>query len=134
MDAMREAVNSPDYHVPIDGFSHVIRGRPGATPLFLSGLTARTSDGTIVAEGDVAGQLAQILDNMKAILAEAGATLDDVVSIRTYILDIARWDDLEPVMRRFWGDVWPASTLVEVRRLFDPRHLIEMESVALVYP
>ena len=85
-----------------------------------------------MAEGDVAGQLTQILDNMTVILAEAGATLDDVVSIRTYILDIARWDDLEPVMRRFWGDVWPASTLVEVRRLFDPRHLIEMESVALV--
>ena len=131
---MREAINSPDYHVPIDGFSHAIRGRPGATPLFLSGLTARTVDGTIVAEGDVAGQLTQILENMQAILSQAGASLDDVVSIRTYILDIEKWDDLEPVMRRFWGDVWPASTLVEVRRLFDPRHLVEMESVALVYP
>jgi enamine deaminase RidA (YjgF/YER057c/UK114 family) len=42
--------------------------------------------------------------------------------------------EIEPVLRRFWGDVWPASTLVEVTRLFDPRHLIEMECVALIGP
>jgi enamine deaminase RidA (YjgF/YER057c/UK114 family) len=131
---VRDAVNSPDYHVPIDGFSQLIRGRPGATPLYLSGLTARLSDGTIVAEGDVAGQLVQILENMDTILAAAGATLDDVVSIRTFMLDITRWVEIEPILRRFWGDVWPASTLVEVTRLFDPRHLIEMECVALIGP
>jgi enamine deaminase RidA (YjgF/YER057c/UK114 family) len=131
---VREAINSPDYHVPIDGFSHVIRGRTGGVPLFVSGLTARTSDGTIVAEGDAAGQLNQILTNLREILSVAGATLDDVVSIRTYVLDITAWSDLEPVMRQFWGDIWPASTLVEVRRLFDTRHLIEVESVALIDP
>jgi enamine deaminase RidA (YjgF/YER057c/UK114 family) len=131
---VRDAINSPDYHVPIHGFSQVVRGRPGSTPLFVSGLTARLADGTIVAEGDVAGQLAQILENLRRILAEAGATLDDVVSIRTYVIDIRTWDSIEPVLRRFWGDVWPSSTLVEVQRLFDPRHLIEVESIALTGP
>lgn len=131
---MRDAINSPDYHVPIEGFSQIIRGRRGATPLYLSGLTARLADGTIVSEGDVSGQLSQILVNLRTILGAAGATLDDVVAIRTYVLDIDQWADIEPVMRRFWGDVWPASTLVEVQRLFDRRHLIEVESVALVGP
>jgi len=128
----RDAVNSPHYDVPIEGFSHVIVGRPGETTLYVSGLTSRNEEGTIVGVGDMSAQARQVLENMKNILASAGATLDDVVQIRTYVTDITPWDAIDAVWRGYWGDVWPASTLVQVSRLFDERQMIEMEAIARI--
>jgi len=128
----RRAVNSPGYHVPIRGFSQVVLAPDGKRLAFVSGLTARTADGTIVHVGDVGGQTRQVLENLRAVLSAAGATLDDVVQIRTYVRDVSHWSRIQEVWERFWGDVWPASTLVEVRRLYDERQLIEMEAVAAV--
>jgi enamine deaminase RidA (YjgF/YER057c/UK114 family) len=128
---MRSAINSPDYHVPIDGFSQVVSVPTGGTTLYLSGITGREADGTIVALGDPAGQMRQIFDSLERILAEAGATLDDVVAIRTYVRDIGYWPQLEPIWRERWGETWPASTLVEISRLFDDRQLIELEATAV---
>ena len=128
----RDAINSPDYQVPIDAFSQIIVGRPGETTLYVSGLTSRTADGTIVGEGDMAIQARQVLENMTNILGAAGATLDDVVQIRTYVTDITQWDAIERVWRGHWGDVWPASTLVQINRLFDELQMIEMEAIARI--
>lgn len=128
----RKAINSPDYSVPIDGFSQIIVGGPSGQTLYVSGLTSRDADGTIVGVGDMAAQARQILVNMMNILQAAGATLDDVVQIRTYVTDITLWDAIDSVWRGYWGDVWPASTLVQIDRLFDPRMMIEMEAVARV--
>ncbi len=129
---MRKAINSSDYHVPIDGFSQVIVAESSARTLYVSGLTSRTADGTIVGIGDMAAQARQVLDNMSLILAASDATLNDVVQIRTYVTDISRWAEIEPVWRERWGDVWPASTLVQIERLFDRRQMIEMEAVARI--
>lgn len=128
----RKAINSSRYHVPIPGFSEVIAVPAKGSFLFVSGLTARAADGTIVGAGDIALQTRQVLENMKAIIGEAGASMDDVVQIRTYVLDIDTWPVMEPIWRSYWGEVWPASTLVQIVRLFDERQLIEMEAVAHV--
>lgn len=128
----RRSINSPAYHVPIDGFSHMIAAPARGTFLFVSGLTARTATGEIVHVGDYAGQTRQVLDNMQAILATAGASLDDVVQIRTFLRDISHWPEVEAVWHPYWGKTFPASTAVEISRLFDERQLIEMEAVALV--
>lgn len=130
----RNAINSPAYHVPIAGFSQIIVGRPGESTLYVSGLTSRTADGTIVGVGDMASQARQVLENMKNILQAAGATLDDVVQIRTYVTDITEWEAIESVWRGYWGEVWPASTLVQIDRLFDERQMIEMEAIARIEP
>lgn len=126
----RSAINSAEYAVPIDGFSQIIGQPAEGRLLFLSGLTARTADGTIVSIGDIAGQCRQVLTNMAQVLSAAGGGLDDVLQIRTYVTDISTWSLLEPVWREAWGEVWPASTLVEISRLFDERQLIEMEAIA----
>ena len=128
----RRAINSPDYNVPIEGFSQIIVGKPGFTPLFVSGLTSRTENGTIVGVGNFEAQARQVCENLKNVLEAAGATLEDVVQIRTYVRDITQWDVLESVWRGYFGDVWPASTLVQISRLYDERQLIEMEAIALV--
>ncbi len=131
---MRKALNSPDYHVPIDGFSQIIVGETTGRNLYVSGLTSRTSDGTIVGVGSMAAQARQVMENMKVVLAAAGATLDHVVQIRTYVTDISSWDDIEKVWRGYWGEAWPASTLVQIDRLFDPTQMIEMEAIARIEP
>jgi 2-iminobutanoate/2-iminopropanoate deaminase len=128
----RTAINSSRYSVPISGFSDMIAVPADGSFLFVSGLTSRAEDGTIVGEGDIAAQTRQVLANMKTILAEAGATMDDVVQIRTYVLDIGGWGVMEPIWHSYWRDVWPSSTLVQIARLFDERQLIEMEAVAHV--
>ncbi len=128
----RKAINSPEYHVPIDGFAQIITSEPGTATLYVSGLTSRTADGTIVGIDDMAAQARQVLVNMTHVLEAAGAALDDVVQIRTYVTDITQWDVIEPVWREYWGEVWPASTLVQIDRLFDPRQMIEMEAIARV--
>lgn len=127
----RRALNTPRYRVPIPGFSHVIQAPARGDLLFVSGLTSRAPDGAIVHVGDLGGQTRRVLENMRAVLAAAGATLDDVVQIRTFVRDVRRWPEIETVWAEYWGPVWPASTLVEIRRLYDPRQLIEMEAIAL---
>jgi 2-iminobutanoate/2-iminopropanoate deaminase len=100
--------------------------------LYLSGLTARDGRGEIVGVGDAAAQARQILESMKRILAEAGATLGDVVKITTYMRDVSEWPQVQALFQEYWGDPWPASTLVEISRLFDERQLVEIEAIAHV--
>jgi 2-iminobutanoate/2-iminopropanoate deaminase len=128
----RRSINSDDYDVPIDGFSQIVVAPPGGTLLYLSGLTARDSRGEIVGVGDTGAQTRQILESMRSILAAAGATLDDVVKIQTFVRDIGDWPQIEAVWRDYWSDPWPASTLVEISRLFDERQLIEIDAIARV--
>jgi enamine deaminase RidA (YjgF/YER057c/UK114 family) len=127
----RRAINSPDYRVPIAGFSQVVEAPASGRLLFVSGLTSRDERGEIVAVGDVSGQARQVLERMKGVLRAAGADLDDVVQIRTYVCDMTHWPAIESVWREFWSEPWPASTCVEVSRLHDPRQLIEMDAVAV---
>jgi 2-iminobutanoate/2-iminopropanoate deaminase len=128
----RAAVNSARYMVPVDGFSHAVAASSVTGLLFVSGLTSRASDGSIVSVGDVGGQMRQILRQLAAILGERSLTLDDVVQIRTFATDIESWSAIEEAFREAWGTVWPASTFVEVARLYDRRQLVEMEAVAVL--
>ena len=128
----RRAINSADYRVPIQGFSQVIEAAASGRLLFVSGLTSRDADGAIVSVGDIEGQARQVLRRMAGVLKAADATLDDVVQIRTYVLDMEDWPVIEVVWREVWSEPWPASTCVEVSRLHDTRQLIEMDAVAVV--
>jgi 2-iminobutanoate/2-iminopropanoate deaminase len=128
----RKPINSDAYSVPIAGFSQLVVAPPDGSLLFLSGLTSRDAEGRIVGEGDVAAQTRQVLDSMRAVLAAAGAGLDDVIKIQTFVRRIDDWPQIEAVWREYWTDSWPASTLVEVSRLFDERQLIEIDAIARV--
>ena len=130
----RVTINSPEYHVPIEGFSQVVEAPASGRLLFVSGLTSRDERGEIVAVGDVAGQTRQVLERMEGVLRAARASLDDVVQIRTYVRDMDDWPVIERVWREIWSEPWPASTCVEVSRLHDARQLIEMDAVAVAQP
>lgn len=116
-------------------YTHTASVDMGAcTMIFVSGQAALDDDGKVVGEGDMTAQTEHIFDGLTKLLAAHGATLDDIVNIRTFITDM----DLRPehgAVRQKWlaGRAHPpTSTLVEVSRLFRPGLLAEVEVVAVV--
>ena len=97
--------------------------------IFVSGCTS-IADGKIVHEGDVAKQTEQALLNVSAALGQLGASLADVVQTRVYVTDISRWEEVGEAHRLAFELAPPASTVVQVAALIDPRLLVEVEAVA----
>jgi enamine deaminase RidA (YjgF/YER057c/UK114 family) len=90
----------------------------------------------IVPEGeppaDAYGQAKRCLEIVAAALAEAGASLRDVVRTRTYLVDVADWREVGRAHGEVFADVRPASTMVVVSGFLDPRWLVEIEADAIV--
>ena len=100
--------------------------------VFVSGTTASNSDGTTVAVGDAYQQTVFILRKIESALAEVGATLADVARTRMFVTDISRWEEIGRAHGEVFAGINPASTMVEVRRLVNADHLVEIEVDAVV--
>ncbi|GAA3031712.1 hypothetical protein GCM10017559_68530 [Streptosporangium longisporum] len=100
--------------------------------LFVSGQVAVDEDGNVVAEGDMSRQSAYVMDLVARILADQGCTFDDVTHIRTFLTDMSRLPEYAAERVRHITGEPPASTTVEVSRLFRPGLVIEVEVVAAV--
>ncbi len=105
------------------GYSRVVRA---GDHIHVAGTTA-TVDGVVVGVGDVAEQARVALSIIARALEEAGASLADVVRTRMFVTDITHWEAVGRVHGEVFGTVKPAATMVEVSRLIDPDHLIEIE-------
>jgi enamine deaminase RidA (YjgF/YER057c/UK114 family) len=100
--------------------------------IFVSGTPASGEDGTTIAVGDAEGQTRYIFQKIEAALTEAGGSLADVVRTRMFVTDIVNWEPIGRVHGEFFADIRPAATMVEVSRLINPDHLIEIEVDAVV--
>jgi enamine deaminase RidA (YjgF/YER057c/UK114 family) len=117
---------------PAGGYSHVARVELGdRTLLQLSGQVAIDADGKIVGGNDMAAQADFIMDNITAILAAHGASLDDVVNIRTFLTDMGQLPEYGKVRAARFTGTPPTITTVEVSRLWVPGALLEVEVLAI---
>ena len=113
----------------IVGYSRAVRI---GNHISVAGTTATDEKGIVVGAGDAAAQTRYVLRKIETALTEAGATLHDVVRTRMFVTDITQWELIGRVHGEFFGDIRPAATMVEVSKLIDPGHLIEIEVDAYV--
>jgi enamine deaminase RidA (YjgF/YER057c/UK114 family) len=123
----RRHVSSGSPFEPVIGFSRAVRV---GDRVLVSGTAPIRPDGTV--EEDPADQMRRCLQIVETALAEVGASLGDVVRTRTYLVDAADGDAVGRVHGEVFGAVRPASTMIVVAGLLDPRWKVEIEVEALV--
>jgi reactive intermediate/imine deaminase len=115
---------------PSPGYSQAVEVRPGRI-IYVAGQVSMDRSGNLVGEGDMRAQAQQTFENLKAALEASGAKFENVVKLNYYVLDAAQLPAAREVRDKFVNAANPpASTAVEVKRLFREGFLIEVEAVA----
>ena len=114
----------------IVGYSRAVRA---GQMICVSGSTAAQADGTVAHVGDAYGQTKTTLEVIMRALGELGARAEDVIRTRIYVTDISQWEAVGRAHGEVFGEIRPATAMVEVSRLIHPDMLVEIEADAMVF-
>jgi reactive intermediate/imine deaminase len=121
-------INPPTLSTP-KGYTHVVAVSAGQT-VYIAGQVPLDKDGKLVGAGDFGAQVRQTFENLKSALAAADATFADVVKVTIFVTDASQIDKFRQVRNEYFKADPPASTFVEVKALFRPDVMIEIDAIA----
>lgn len=122
-----QLVTTPDNYTPF----LLSQGIRFGNMLFISGQAGADDDGKIVA-GGFRAQGEQAFANLRRALEAGGSTLDDVIKVTIFVTDMGKFDEVVALRRQFFSEPYPADTIAEVKALYDPEAMIEIEAIAAV--
>jgi len=127
----KELIQPGDVLAPKTAYSQALLVTGGKT-LYVAGQIAFDENGHLVGPDDFRTQTVQTFENIKRLLAAAGATFENLVKLNIYITDIKYYTLVQEVRVQYLSRPWPASTLVEVGALVHPKAMIEIEGIAVL--
>lgn len=125
----RQLISSGGPWESVIGYSRAVRE---GNHVFVSGTTAANPDGTVAGGDDPYRQATRCFEIIELALAEAGASMADVVRTRMFVTDITQWQEFGRAHGEFFRDVRPVATMVQVVALIDPAMLVEIEVDAVI--
>ena len=128
----KQQVTTSKVREPMGHFSQAIAIEAKGRLVFISGMTARCSDGTIAGIGDVEAQTRQVCENLKSAVEAAGGTMEDICRVDVYVRNIEHFEKIHKVRREYFKAPAPASTMVEVTKMVSPEYLIEINAIAVI--
>jgi enamine deaminase RidA (YjgF/YER057c/UK114 family) len=133
---MEATIVNPDQLVKPRGYNHGIKTTGASTLLFLAGQVAWDKDGNLVGENNIVLQFDKALENLLAVVSEAGGKAENIVKLNLYVTDKAAYHssakELGPVYLKHLGKHFPAMTLVEVKSLYEAGAMLEIEGLAVL--
>lgn len=129
---MKQQIHTDRLAKPNGHFSQATTIEAKGKLVFISGMTARTADGSVAGIGNVEVQTRQVCENLKAAVEAAGGSLDDICRVDVYVRNIEHFPIIHKVRAEYFQAPVPASTMVEVAKMVNAEYLIEISAIAVL--